>query len=687
MTKKLVNLLMLTGILSAAVVGCNSGANGSTNDGTQASTASTNVAAANPETLDSAPVGSIGSILIDLTAATLNEYIDDTVGKAIWNLISDGNVSGNNNAEWTRQALTAISQQLNTVENDLSQQNVILQTTYNTLESAVLGSSNTALSDMNTILIDNNSNTGSWIAKATVGLGQQNVSLAESIFAGYSQGNMSESISVALQNASSSYNTNVVNISNQDSFQQFLTCDENNSVATYDVTNLQATEQEHPQPSLTSNSCAVSNFLNNAINQYTITQPTQGSNVFVTTQGFDQALDLVYLQILDALTQAYATDQVRLYLGLPITNPTGNANIAIPLVVPTNAYDNYAQAESDLTLAYNMRLANLQQLFNSAKGQLFDHFAGSITSSNMTNQCSLNYKTIDALESSQISQSSLDNNNKYSWDGTALRVTCNNQQSESITTTTNIRPLCQQTNGSYNLQSSNGYIRCGAGGQQTGNYGNYSSNNILNYTTEPSNNPNSFITTYNNANSVNDQAYDFGSGMTDTGTGNLDMYFIGAPLVAWQYNGYNNGGGSAVFKNASSSFVDIEASTYLCEDCNGISSQWSYVDDGVHAYLLSAYVPGGNWGAPVIACLPNDSNCVQGYFPNPNHQGEYPSGNQGYGGYNALLFSNGDTITMTQQLGHGNYNIQTFYNGVVSPVTLNNNNPTITFPNVTYGSN
>lgn len=685
MRNKLTNMLMLSGVITILLTGCNSGG-GSNNLNTETASnqASVNLSSTHTNAIASGEiVSSISSVLLDFGAATLNEYINGTVGKIIWNLISNGSVSGSG-GQYTRQALTAIGNQLDSVENTLSQQNEVLQTTYNAIESAALGSSNTELSEMNTALVDNNSDTNGWITKVTAGLGQQNMNLAENIFTSYNQGSMNESISIALQNASSTFNINVPGLANQDTYEQFLSCDENNAVVTYDITNLQATQQEHPQATLSSNNCAVTNFLNDAINKYGITQLTKGTNVFYTTQGFDQALDLVYLQILDALTQAYAVDQVRLYLGLPVTNPSKDTRVSAPVVIPDNAYTNYQQAESDLTLAYNMRLANLQQLFASAKSQLFNQFTSAITSPNTVQQCNLSFESVDAV--SYLSQSSTDNKNNYSWDGSALRLPCANTQAGTIVTTTNIQSLCQTTNGTYNLQSVNGYIRCGAGTTSVGDYGNYSSSNILNASIQPTTSDSSII----NA-EVDNLSYSFGGGTTDRGSGNMWVYFTGAPLVAWQYQGYNNNGGEAAFINTNSpqpspspTFVDIYVNTYMCLDCDSISGQWSYVDDGTHAYMIGAYVPGGNWGTPLIACLPNDSNCTLGSASNSNGQGSYPDGAVGgYSGYNGLVFSNGDVITITQLKGHGDYNIQTFYNGASSPINVN---LASTFPNVTYGT-
>jgi hypothetical protein len=48
------------------------------------------------------------------------------------------------------------------------------------------------------------------------------------------------------------------------------------------------------------------------------------------------------------------------------------------------------------------------------------------------------------------------------------------------------------------------------------------------------------------------------------------------------------------------------------------------------------------------------------------------------------MFSNGDEITMTGLMGHGDYNIQTFYNGAAAPIAMGGHNPAINFSNVSY---
>jgi hypothetical protein len=640
MKNKLVNTLMLAGIVTSTLVGCNSGASGNTNN--QASPTTQATSSTTQETLTSAPIGSVASVLMDFASSTLNDYIDDTVGKVVWNLISGGSISGNG-GQATHQALTAISQQLNTVENTLSQQNAVLQTTYNAIESATLGPAGTAISNMNSILVDNNTATSDWISKATSGLSQQNSSLAQSIFNGYSQAQMNESISLALlQNQSSLFNANPNIASDQDSYEQYLTCDENNATVTYDVTNLSATQQEHPQSSLSENNCAVSNFLNDAINKYGVTQLSQGTNIFYTTQGFDQALDLVYLQILNALTEAYAVDQVRLYLGLPVTNPSGSINVQAPIVIPNSAYNNYALAESDLALAYNMRLANLQQLFTSAKSQLFNQFAATLVSTTTTSQCNLSYQGVDATNAINIDSNS---NNAYSWDGTTLKATCQENNGESVNVSYNVGNLCTTNTGSnpistigqggnytypnmtnnsnnYNLYVLNGSVSCGTQNWKT--------------TTFNGNDFNPDTDVINTLGSANIAKVTYRT-LQNIWKGILtwsDYAPIASPVNSTTAH-VQLGGGTSTAKA-----YDLSGNYNQSISISGLTTGYTELSqvtggmlifDGVHAYMTVVY-DNSDYDANVgIQCLPNDSSCSMG--------------NAGDGSY-ALNFSNGDSISI-----------------------------------------
>lgn len=648
MKNKLINTLMLAGIIATTLVGCNSGASGNANNQPSTTQAIPSNINTSVETLDSAPIGNITSDLIDFASSELSSYVENTVGKVVWNLISNGNINGNNNAQWTHQALNAISNQLNTVENTLSEQNAVLQTTYNSIESAALGPAGTAISNMSSILIDNNTGTNDWISKATNGLGQENTNLALSIFNGYTQAQMNESISQALlQNQSSLFSSNPNIASEQDSYEQYLSCDENNPTVTYDATNLSLTQQEHPQSSLSSNNCAVSNFLNDAINKYGITQLTAGNNIFYTTQGFDQALDLVYLQILNALTQAYAVDQVRLYLGLPITNPTGDKRIQAPIVIPNSAYNNYALAESDLALAYNMRLANLQQLFASAKSQLFNQFAGALVSTTMSSQCNLSYQGIDAESSITMDSNA---NNPYSWDGTTLKATCKENNGNATSITYNVGDLCTTNTGSnpistvgeaghyaypnmtvnpnnYNLYVFNGAISCGTQNWKTTIF---NSNNVTPDTDIIS----SELQSANIGRAAGQNAW--------SGILSWDNYLpIASPVTSSTVQvSFGDGNNTATAYNQDGDYNQSISISGLTTGYTQVSQVTGgvLIFDGAHAYMIVAYDNSLNDTYVGIQCLPNDNSCNIG-----------TSGNNGY----SLSFTNGDSINIRNNGGTG----------------------------------
>ncbi|AUR51448.1 hypothetical protein [Aquella oligotrophica] len=647
MKNKLINTLMLAGIIATTLVGCNSGASGNVNNQASTTQTASNTTNTNAETLDSAPIGSISSVLMDFASATLNEYIDDTVGKVVWNLISGGSISGNS-GQATQQTLNAINQELNHVEDTLAQQNAVLQTTYNVIESTALGSTGTAISKITETLVDNNNDTSDWITKATSGLGQQNVSIAEGIFGGYSQAQMNESISLALlQNQSSLFSSNPKIAGTQDSYEQFLSCDENNSTVTYDATNLSLTQQEHPQSSLLQNNCAVANFLNDAINQYGITQLTQGSNIFYTTQGFDQALDLVYLKILNAMTEAYAVDQVRLYLGLPVTNPSGSINIQAPIVIPNSAYNNYALAESDLALAYNMRLANLQQLFASAKSQLFNQFAGALVSTTMTSQCNLSYQGIDA--ESTITMDS-NGNNPYSWDGTTLKASCKENNGNAISITYNVGDLCTINTGSnpistvgeaghysypnmtvnpnnYNLYVFNGAVSCGTQNWKTTIF---NSNNVTPDTDIIS----SELQSANIGRATGQNAWN--------GILSWDNYLpIASPVTSSTAQvSFGDGNNTAAAYNQDGDYNQSISISGLTTGYTQVSQVTGgmLIFDGAHAYMAVVYDNSLHDTYVGIQCLPNDNSCTMG-----------TSGNSGY----SLSFTNGDSINIRNNGGTG----------------------------------
>lgn len=323
MKNKLINTLMLSGVIAATLVGCNSGGNGNVANQTQlGSMGSNNQGVTSSQISNTEKIGAEGNILVDFAAATLSEYINSTVGKVVLNAITGDN---ENSGQSTKEILNAIDTNFQTLETNLNNLNTTINIVYNNLESGSLGSTKSSIGKITNVLGNNYNNVSTWINKAgsNSGLSQDNINLAESIFTGFSQASMNGAITTALLNSGSTFNANILALSDQDIYQQELTCD--NSL-TYSFESIIQTENAHQQTVLSNNNCPLANLLNNEIDQFALNSLKQGTNIFYITQGFDQSLDLIYLQVLTALTQAYAVDQLRLFMSLPSTDPAGNLN-------------------------------------------------------------------------------------------------------------------------------------------------------------------------------------------------------------------------------------------------------------------------------------------------------------------------------------------------------------------------
>ena len=688
MKKKLLNILLASVLAATTLAGCNSGAENNSNSNSNSSIAPV---AAQTDTQQS--IGEEGGLL-NIIGGNIEEAITEQVGSALWNLITKGQAFPQTAAEWDKQALISIQQNIQQIEAQLNIQDAKLNTIIQDIDNTALSGSDLKISSYLSNISDETTNVEN-LVQNTLPSNQSSTTIVNDLITGSAQPFSSQQVE-SLTSYVNNYNIATLvpefTTSKIDTTEQQLSCDPSTTANTYYMLNNESQNAiSHPTPNLSSN-CLLSVALNNAYTDLTQNvQLSAGSNIFYSLQGFDQMLDTQYLQIVQLLTTAYYLDQLRLYLYVNL-QPADQNHIATLLVVDpdSNNLTNLATAQAELQLAYNTRLSFVQTLFTEAKQQAFNHYAGAISSTSLENNCNFSYQ---AIESFTLSAQMSGTGNLYGWDGSQLQMTCQNQfnpvRSGMITTTTNLAQMCVTTVGSngnntYNLQSSNGYIRCGAGNTSNNSYGNYSGSNILDFDVNPATLGSSMqsITSYDGAQDELD--YNIGSGTTDHGHGNLDISFIGQPLIGWDYYSWNNNGSEALFEDPSASFLDIFANSYTCLFCNSPSAKWGYVDDGQHAYMISAVVPDGSFAAPVIACIPNDSNCVQGFFPNNSGEGSYPNGPTGYGSYEALMFSNGDEITMTQQMGHGNYNIQTFYNGAAAPLAMGGHSPAINFSNVSY---
>jgi hypothetical protein len=249
----------------------------------------------------------------------------------------------------------------------------------------------------------------------------------------------------------------------------------------------------------------------------------------------------------------------------------------------------------------------------------------------------VSYNTIDSLSSESLNESISSAANSYGWDGQTLTATCKNIGLGTITTTINLSTLCLNPS----LQVSNGYISCGPSGS------NYQASNE--YISVPQY---SDITNNYGGASFN-QLYSFLS------SGYLDVYFdSNYPLTYTE--GIQN------IKNSGSQISNV-SSTGFTDNINpgnqAITMPMAVVSDGIHAYLIGAgaiyNTLSDNQAYMILACIPGDIYCQVANFPNPN------SPTQGQEAYNALVFSNGDIISMYNEFTgqyHGNYYIQNYYN-------------------------
>ncbi len=335
--------------------------------------------------------------------------------------------------------------------------------------------------------------------------------------------------------------------------------------------------------------------------------------------------------------------------------------------------------------------------------------------------------------------------NSYSWDGSQyLRLTCGSNNQESMTSTVNVTGMCALNNSTYQLQESNGYVGCALGQGFESNinkqsiksvYGHtpdgfWYGNNITNFLNDQNLTfPNSpFLTFYDNSVSVDtlDGWWPYNIG------GNFFVYFnvnpynmsqtSSSPIQSYAYYSYTyvggnpqsypsnsnlpTGGGTPCWQNDAyicvypgsqysgapagannGNFVDFDTWEYWQEPT--ADQSWSYINDGYHAYIIGItnVSKSSSQSIPLVLCLPNDLNCTQGWFANHSQQGFIPNGGGHWGPYEAVIFSNGDMLTMTSQdysgSPTGDYLIQTWYgtNQVSSPIKMTGHSIPIIFGN------
>lgn len=531
-----------------------------------------------------------------------------------------------------------------------------------------------------------------------------------------------------------------------DAYEQELSCDISPKLISWYTLESTVNAKNHPMPNLRTPGCSLINYLNTSLAYLYTKSISPGNNIFYTLSQFNYGLSFTALTIINALSQAYTIDQLRLFLYAQASNYK-NLNIgwkdSLPAVIsPANGkLKNYQEAKAELKLAYETRINFVMNLINQAESQAFGYYTTQISSTSMGNDCNLNLTSLLQLESNQLSQNASgatsNNGNLLSWDGQYLAVSCKNAQryeSGIFTSTTNVTGLCQATNSNYNLYSINGYVFCSSAFGQNIQESNYSNiplitagNNIPYYSLSPSSIP--------IPNSVFGQQ--FGGPLYDpmvysipSNTGlnarnpyggplSLNIQFSGTAFpIMWIYNPQQTNltfgaNGESVSMNlhvgpytkdipaalwtasgnAGWNKVSIDYQVGSCVDCDYTGTNlkpieqngWFIIFDGNHYFLMGAYVayPGYDdvnsfvynpFGSVYISCLNNDINCQQGIFANPN--GAESSD------YQALVFSNGDVITLTQNgrnqyfglggFGTGNYNLTQYYESACGPTSITN---------------
>ncbi len=633
MKKKLLNILLLSVLAAITLAGCNSGGESNNNSNTNSSTAQ-----AATQT-DSQFIGAEGGLL-SIIGGNIEEAITEQVGSALWNLITKGQAFPQTAAEWDKQALISIQQNIQQIEAQLNIQNAKLNTIIQDIDNTALSGSNLKISNYLSNITDETTNVEN-LVQNTLPSNQSSTTIINDLITGSAQPFSSqqvESLTSYVNNYSITTLVPGFTSSKIDTTEQQLSCDPSTTGNTYYILNNESQNAlSHPMPNLSSN-CLLSVALNNAYNNLTQNvQVTTGSNVLYDLQSFDQMLDTQYLQIVQALTAAYYLDQLRLYLYANL-QPSHQNHISPLLTIDpnSNSLANLSTAQAELQLAYNTRLSFIQALFAQTKQNAFNHYTNTIQTNSLASNCNFNYSAIDSLSSESLNASMSSGENSYAWDGGTLTATCKNIGLGTITTTINVSTLCSNPS----LQVSNGYISCGP---SVSNY--KASNEFISV-------PSYSDITNNYGGASFDQLYSFYS------SGTLDVYFdSNYPLTYTK--GISNLINAVQISNVSSTgfIANVNPGNQVG------ALQMAPVSDGVHVYLIGVGAiyneVSDDQAYMILSCVPGDNNCQMANFPNPN------SPAQGQEAYNALVFSNGDIISMYNQFTdhyHGNYYIQNYYN-------------------------
>lgn len=671
---KLISLAVISTLILAA---CNGSSTSSSSNSNQQIDPDTIPPVTGDISLDATGLGAGQGLISMLTGGVVSAIGGQTV---LWllNKVSGGSFPPNQNAT----VLSNINTQLSIIESDLAQINTKLGQIYSTMNSyqasdqlLAISSYENQIATYNNVMsnyINNQNNFKNIKIKGNpttyIQIPKSELKIAESAFLFQTSASFESIIlqAMATKNAQTALVGQAGTFSTLDDLGVKLSCDNSGQ---YSISN----PNLHQMPNLSlSNTgyCSLIDALNAELNNFNTTQLTSGQNAMYVYSSFSAGLDLIYLQMVNALTQEYAVDQIRAYLG-----QHANSQVGVPSYVANPS--NYQTALKEITLAYNSRIGYLNTIFTEAKESAFNFITSStpaINSASLINQCEINPQHIESNVPAYISESQA--SNFYYWDGTTLTATCSSNGTQ-LTTTTPVGSLCQNAN----LQANNGYISCGTSINNYAIMQDYNTaatvHNLegdlpgklswINYSSVPNYTANGYTAWFS-------QLYSFWS------SGTLNVYYDpNYPIISNNLAQANTiiqnqlGDNPTNYITTNVGFNVNVGSLYIIDLPQvGIPVMFS---DGVHTFTLGAGAihsfDSDNQGFMLLGCVPEDSNCQVGNFPNFTSTGNY------YQNFNALVFKNGDVITMYNLNNadgngyHGDYYLKAFYNGTAPEYITN----------------
>lgn len=183
------------------------------------------------------------------------------------------------------------------------------------------------------------------------------------------------------------------------------------------------------------------------------------SNLLVKYLEWNQSVDLMSLQIILALSQAYVIQQIQLALAFQPNSP-----FPVPASIDPVDVKNYSAAAADLKYAYQQRIINLTNNFFVPAKQRYAAaidlpliYSQSLDDNCGVNDTSITSDTVDNLENSGMT-----------WNMKTFSATCNYKNSRgqqlSQVFSQNLGLLCATNNSSpasWNVHVYNGNIYCG----------------------------------------------------------------------------------------------------------------------------------------------------------------------------------------------------------------------------------